>query len=268
VGNTNWVHLEFDELILPGPSPAPGGFPVPTVGFAAVGNPNGDLEHGARVLFSTKAPGTAFPSDYALVYTATHDFGGTNVLAEAYGVSPATSDNYVNHDIDTVANPNTHYITQPMIGPDALNGGGVEILVPGGSWGVPGPGSLAMSDPLVPTPATVVSFDAKFDPRTGKVTLNWRSAAEQELNGYNVWRQLNLDGRPLGEKVLVGFVDAAGGPAEYSLTDEPDASKFGRLARGRPIEATYSLEEVNLDGTTNVIKTTSVQLTKTARRSR
>jgi hypothetical protein len=267
VGNQNWVHLEFDEAVMPGPpAGALGGFPVPTANFvpAACGNPNGDLEHGIRVLSSTVAIGTAVPADYALVYDATQDFAGLGGVTGAWGINGNTNDNFVNHDIDALANPGLNYISQPMIGPDALNPDGVPILIHAGSWGSPGPAAPAGG---LPTPATVVSFDASFDPRTGKVTLNWRSAAEQSLDGYNVWRQLNLDGRPLGEKALVGFVPAKG-PGEYSLTDEPDVKGFARLARGRPIEATYSLEEVNLDGTTNVIKTTSVQITKTARRSR
>jgi hypothetical protein len=142
--------------------------------------------------------------------------------------------------------------------PDLGNTEGIEVLYQG-SWGPSGQGGEHAGP--IPTPATVVSFDASFDPRTGKVTLNWRSAAEQNLDGYNIWRELRLDGRPLGDKAKVGFVPAKG-PSEYALTDEPDVKGFARLARGRPIEATYSLEESNTDGTTNVIKTASVQLSK------
>jgi hypothetical protein len=139
------------------------------------------------------------------------------------------------------------------------NTDGTPVLLNSLSFEVPGPGSGPIGG--IPTPATVVSFDASFDPRTGKVTLDWKSAAEHNLDGYNIWRELSLNGRPLGDKVNVGFVRATG-PGAYSLTDEPNVKGFARLARGRPIEAAYSLEEVNTDGTTNVIKTASVQLSK------
>jgi hypothetical protein len=271
-GYNNWVHLEFpanSPTIVPDPLAATNLPFFSSDNIFSSPDPNGDIMWGVRIFYSTKDPGASVPADYVDIKPAhpTYDFKGLGAITGEWGLTG--SNVFVNHDtIDVEQYPNTHYSTQPMIGPDALCTGGIPVKVHYNSWSVPGPGPSVPIPGSLPTPATVVSFDASFDPRTGKVTLNWKSAAEQSLDGYNVWRQLNLDGRPLGDKVLVGFVPAKG-PSEYTLTDEPDVKKFARLARGRPIEATYSLEEVNTDGTTNVIKTTSVQLSKNrGRRSR
>ncbi|UCF80206.1 MAG: hypothetical protein JSV08_06715 [Acidobacteriota bacterium] len=266
-GGAYYPHVVIPSGILPGPTPGGGFFPTPNV--LVPGPVTGNPVIGVQLYRSTTAFASCVPPDFALADLGNLSGSGPTVRWDGTGMDGdkmgVVGGEFYFNDITQNADAPLNYIAVPMLVSDLANPFGVSLFFEG-SWGPTGQPGDAFG---LPIPATVVSFDADFDPRTGKVTLNWKSAAEQDLSGYNVWRQLSLSGRPVGDKVLVGFVGAAGGPAEYSLTDEPDLSKLGRLARGRPIDADYSLEEVNADGTTNVIKTTSVQVTKSSgRRSR
>jgi hypothetical protein len=263
LGTPNWVRLRFDGSIIPAPLPDAG----PTE-FSAVGDPLGNAKYGARVYRSTLDPTVSVPADYATALTGdgtqTARFDGSTADMSEWG--PGAADLYFNdYAVDLVVSPNTHYVTGPVLPPDALNPNGIGLYAHG-SWLQPGLKSGPSGG--LPTPATVVSFDGSFDPKTGKVTLNWRSDSEDNLQGYNVWRKMTLNGRDLGRKQLVQFVQAQG-PGVYTIEDTPDLRRYSRLARGRPIDVIYELEVVNMDGTSTMEKETSMRLsTRTARRAR
>lgn len=99
-----------------------------------------------------------------------------------------------------------------------------------------GAGEYIVEGNCSPTAVTLASFDARA--KLGRVAITWRTASENEIVGFNVWRG------PLGEqKVNASLVPARGsvGGASYRLVD-------ARVRRGGSY--TYRLQIVKRDGST------------------
>lgn len=88
----------------------------------------------------------------------------------------------------------------------------------------------------VPTAARILSFDARSE--RGRVVVRWRTAAENGILGFNVWR-LSAGGKTKINRELIRARGAAGG-ARYSFVDR---------ATRRGSSPTYRLQIVNRNGT-------------------
>jgi len=97
---------------------------------------------------------------------------------------------------------------------------------------------LAMNTHEIPTAITLTSFDAVAGNR--QVTLNWKTAAEIDTAGYNIYRSQSAD----GDYALINaaIIPAKGSPAQGSSYNFIDSTLLNR------IPYFYLLEDVDFYG--------------------
>ncbi|MCB2379701.1 T9SS type A sorting domain-containing protein [Hymenobacter sp. BT635] len=120
--------------------------------------------------------------------------------------------------------------------------GGLDGALPAGSVVSAGPvagfGAFTLGASDVPLPVELVSFTAT-ERQPGVVTLNWRTASEQNNKGFGVER--SFDGKGWQQLAFVEGRGTVSTPSNYTYQDQLDAS--GGLVY-------YRLRQVDQDGTT------------------
>lgn len=110
-------------------------------------------------------------------------------------------------------------------------------------------GLFVLRPRLTPTAVTVVSFRALVVRRA--VTLTWRTAAERDTVGFNVWRFAAGKSVKVNRTLIAAKAPASTGGATYRLVD----------SRVRPGQAyRYRLQAVGRDGTRGWRATTAVRV--------
>ena len=253
-GNTNWGHVEWSAA------------PTPVLNGAV--NNMANAVRGWDVYRSTADPATSRPSDFNRVNndgavrndgTAVDD-PSSGLAAQASGFSAGGSFFFNDRDLTLaatgMANEHTHYAITPVL-TEGLGGtqwpDGVRAYFEGTSWYPVGTKGPRLSDN--PTDAQMVSFSAKLSERGDKVTLEWRTASESGVIGFNIVRKFKLNGQDRGKAVkvnrsLIGAQGVDGGGSVYSFVDTLRMPP--QLKRARGLEIQYELEVVNADGTTSV----------------
>jgi hypothetical protein len=248
--------------------------------FGGAANNGASVRWGVRVKRSELAPGSATYSSYAAVrplgsgHGASVRFDGTGAVAGEWG--DLGGGNFYLNDFagsDRTTNANAHYSFTPTFSEPSdtswtLQGGlsrdaGIPVLFGGGSW--IDFGSRGGSIGGIPTPVSIESFSATFDPRTGRVTLNWKTGSDTG-GTFAILREVWANGKPLGGATEIGSLPSTGRPGDrYSFVDTSlDLSRFSKLTKGAPIDVKYRIEVVNNDGSRSGGAETSIRISTKA----